>query len=130
VGPDLWDLTISGVHDFYVSTPTSTVLVHNMDCSLDDMSESGSEFDESSGLTKAGRALRKHTDRADSGAFTSSSRSQSILNSEGQDALDDILTDPGGDIEVLDRVINVFDSGGRGARFTLDGTLKGFLEPR
>jgi hypothetical protein len=127
---DMWDLTINGVHDFYVTTGSVAVLVHNETCSLDQMSKSGGELDPQSGLTRAGRALQKHTSRADSGAFSSSSRSQTVLNSEGQFALDDILTDPQGKLEELNRVINAFDSTGRGARFALDGTFMGFLEPR
>ena len=30
----MWDLTISGTHDFYVSTATATILVHNNNCEL------------------------------------------------------------------------------------------------
>ena len=30
---DMWDLTVDGVHDFYVTTGASTILVHNNSCS-------------------------------------------------------------------------------------------------
>lgn len=59
---DMWDLTISGVHDFYVSTSTSTVLVHNNSCDLDSLSQSGEQLDpvdKGGQLTRAGRGLSK-----------------------------------------------------------------------
>jgi hypothetical protein len=31
---DMWDLTINGVHDFYITTGSDTVLVHNNSCSF------------------------------------------------------------------------------------------------
>ena len=37
----MWDLTIDGVHDFYVSTSTSTVLVHNNSCGM--LGENGTQ---------------------------------------------------------------------------------------
>lgn len=41
----------------------------------------------------------------------------------------DILHDPAARAEVLDRVINGWDSSGRGVRFAREGKFMGFLEP-
>lgn len=50
-------------------------------------------------------------------------------NEQGLQVLDEILGDPGGRTEVLDRVTNIWDSTGRGVRFGNDGSFMGFLEP-
>lgn len=90
------------------------------------------------GLTRAGRALQKHTHRASSGAFTRSGDSASALNSAGQEIVDQIVSAP--EARIVGRtirehgqplqVIDVIAPDGRGVRFVArDGTLRGFLEP-
>lgn len=51
-------------------------------------------------------------------------------NEQGLAVLDQILNDPNGRTEVLDRVPNVFDSSGRGVRFGNEGAFMGFSEPK
>jgi hypothetical protein len=46
------------------------------------------------------------------------------------DIVVDILTDPKGRTEVLDNMINIWDSAGRGLGYGTDGSVMGFLEPR
>jgi hypothetical protein len=83
------------VHDFYVSVGAGSqtaVLVHNCG-DLDSLSQSGSESDpaDSGGnLTRAGRAYAKASE-----VFGPTSGGPSAINEAGQNALDDILTDPG-----------------------------------
>jgi Pretoxin HINT domain len=89
----MWDLTIPGNndHDFYVSTVAASVLVHN--CDLDSLSASGGQPDPADAgvnLTRTGRALAKASE-----VFGSTSGGSSAINEAGQNALDDILTDPG-----------------------------------
>lgn len=63
---------------------------------LDAMSRSGGLPGKGGQLTKAGHALDKHGGgRPGSGAFCKPSGGPSALNKAGQDALDDILTNPG-----------------------------------
>lgn len=58
-----------------------------------------------------------------------SSGSAAARNEQGLAVLDEILGDTGGRTEVLDRVTNIWDSAGRGVRFSNDGSFMGFLEP-
>jgi len=91
----MWDLTVSTDHDFYVSVGAGSqtaVLVHNCG-DLDSLSQSGSQLDpaDSGGnLTRAGRAYAKAGE-----VFGPTSGGPSAINEAGQNALDDILTDPG-----------------------------------
>lgn len=96
--------------------------------SLDDLSRAAGAVDRN-GLSGAGRALQKHGDRAGS-AFPRSTGTAAERNAQGQAVVDDILTAPGGRTEVLDNVMHVYDSSGRGVRFRTDGSFMGFLEPR
>ncbi len=41
---DMWDLTIAGVHDFYITTGDSTILVHNNSCSFASQQARNSHF--------------------------------------------------------------------------------------
>lgn len=81
------------------------------------------------GLTQVGRALQKHSGRDGSVFNGLSSGSATARNEQGLRVLDDILNDPAGRTEVLDRVTNIWDSTGRGVRYGNDGSFMGFLEP-
>jgi len=95
---DLWPGQLASEtsrHDFYVSVGAGSqtaVLVHNCG-DLDSLSQSGSQLDpaDSGGnLTRAGRAYAKAGE-----VFGPTSGGPSAINEAGQNALDDILTDPG-----------------------------------
>lgn len=81
------------------------------------------------GLTQVGRALQKHSGR-DGSVFNGLSNGTATARKEqGLRVLDDILNDPAGHSDVLDRVTNIWDSTGRGVRYGNDGSFMGFLEP-
>ncbi len=95
---------------------------------LDKLSNAARAADKNN-LTKAGRALQKHSDRTGS-AFDAPSKKANDLNRQGQDIVDDILTNPGSS-----RRPNklggedVIAPDGRGVRYNPDGSFRGFLEP-
>jgi len=97
-----------------------------------DLSDAGRQkdpVDKSGRLTKAGRALEKHGSRPGS-AFPPAKGTPEEKNEQGQEVLDDILTDPGARITVEPGGrITVWDSQGRGAQWNSDGSFKGFREP-
>ena len=91
--------------------------------------------DKSGKLTIAGRALDKHGSsqgkRAESSSFPTSKGNSAAKNQQGQDQLDDILTDPNqGSFPNGKGGADVHAGDGRGARFDSDDKFKGFLEPR
>lgn len=96
---------------------------------IDDLLKAGLQLDKN-GLTKAGRALQKHGDRAGS-VFPKSSGNAASRNQQGQDVLEGILKSTnqttrsnrfGG--------TDIFDSNtGRGVRFDGNGNMRGFLDP-
>ncbi len=61
--------------------------------SLDKLSQAAAEMDRN-GLTKAGRALQKHSDRVGSAFAKPSSKNFKNLNHEGQRVVDEILNNP------------------------------------
>ena len=86
-------------------------------------------------LTRAGRALQKHSARTGS-VFSSPGGSYRDINKRGEETLEDILTSADAVVaKVGERDFgDFFDvhigfGRGRGARFLRDGQLKGFLEP-
>lgn len=81
------------------------------------------------GLTKVGRGLQKHSGRKGSVFFGQSSGSAELRNEQGLRILNEILYDRSSRVEVLDRVMNIWDSAGRGVRYRRDGAFIGFLEP-
>jgi RHS repeat-associated protein len=100
---------------------------------LDALSRAARVLDRGGLLTRAGRALQKHANRAGS-AFPLPKGNEVVLNRTGQDIVDDILTDPG--VVFTTRtsgrfgdVIDVVASDGRGVRFSIDGEFLHFLEP-
>lgn len=82
------------------------------------------------GLTAAGRQLQKHAGREGSVFSGLSTGTAANRNAQGLQVLDEILDDPRATVAVRDRVVEVWDATGRGVRFTTDGSLIGFLEPR
>ena len=84
-------------------------------------------------LTKAGHALQKHANRADS-AFPRVNGNAAALNNAAQQQVDDILTSPGSTMIEREtgrfgQVIDVYAPDGRGVRYTTEGEFVGFLEP-
>ncbi|MFN7397198.1 MAG: RHS repeat-associated core domain-containing protein [bacterium] len=96
---------------------------------LDDLSKAAGAMDKN-GLTKAGRALQKHSDRPGSAFNNPGSKSPGSLNPAGQNVVDDILTTPGTQVKP-NRLggIDVVAPDGRGVRYNPDGSFRGFLEP-
>ena len=96
---------------------------------LDELSNAARAADRND-LTKAGRALQKHSDRTGT-AFEASSKKASDLNRQGRDVVDDILTNPGS-VRRPNSLggEDVVAPGGRGVRYNPDGSFRGFLEPR
>jgi hypothetical protein len=103
--------------------------------SMGDMSHAGTLHDRG-GLTKAGRAMQKHSERINP-TFPKPTGSVHDINMRGQRALDNILNHPDKQI-ILDEsarskelVIDIFIPNGHGARFSRDGKkMIGFLEPK
>ena len=103
--------------------------------SIGEMSYSGT-FHDRGGLSKAGRAMQKHSERINP-TFLKPTGAPHDVNMQGQRMLDEILNHPNKIISIetpltLDmEVIDVFIPNGHGARFTKDGKkMIGFLEPR
>ena len=96
---------------------------------IDSLSESGKQADKN-GLTRAGRALQKHGDRANS-AFPNSTGTAKDRNRQGQEVLDGILgSDNKSSKPNRFGGKDVYDNNtGRGARYDSEGKFKGFLEP-
>jgi RHS repeat-associated protein len=112
-------------------SPTTTTDPMGLSCkSLDELSKAASKSDRG-GLTKAGRALQKHSVRPGS-AFPKVSGKE--LNTVGQDIVDDILTNPDSTTVVrhharFGEVTEVVAPDGRGVRYDSLGEFMGFLEP-
>ena len=126
----VYNLTVEDDHTFFVGTSGGGTWVHNI-C-VDALSDAGQAADRG-GLTRAGRALAKHGGRRGS-AFPNPSGSADAINEAGQNALDDILTDPASSITSrfhgrFGNITEVTRVGAGGARFGPAGELLGFLEP-
>lgn len=86
----VYDITVSGTHRFFVGR--TALLAHNCG-GLDALSQSGASLDPADAggqLTRAGRAYAKASE-----VFGPTSGGPSAINAAGQDALDEILTNPG-----------------------------------
>lgn len=128
-GPQLmYDLTVDEVHTYYIVAADEPVLVHNCG-GLDALSESGSALDPADAggqLTRAGRAFAKAGE-----VFGPTSGGPAAVNSAGQNALNEILINPG-------TVVNTMQGGnfaggpvyispdGIGAVFSPDGIFQYF----
>ncbi|MFN8053528.1 MAG: polymorphic toxin-type HINT domain-containing protein [Acidimicrobiales bacterium] len=124
----MYDLTIDGVHTYYVEAGDAAVLVHNCG-GLNALSQSGSALDPADAggqLTRAGRAFAKAKE-----VFGPTAGGPTEVNAAGQNALDEILTNPG---TVVRTMQGGNFAGGRlfispngvGAVFGPDGTFQYF----
>ncbi len=124
----MYDLTVDDVHTYYVVAGEEPILVHNCG-GLDALSESGSALDPADAggqLTRAGRAFAKARE-----VFGATSGGPASINSAGQNALDEILTNPGTVVNTMQR--GNFAGGavyispdGIGAVFSPDGIFQYF----
>lgn len=81
------------------------------------------------GLTKAERALQKHSSRTGS-SFSTNATIASQYNQEGINIVKQILNDPN-KIVTPNKLggIDIYKPNGQGIRFWKDGSMKGLLEP-
>lgn len=93
----------------------------------DDLSRAAAQLDRN-GLTFAGRALQKHGDRPGS-AFPRATGTSAQKNTQGQQVVDGILTNPDSRVIVRGDRIDIYAPDGLGVRFYPDGNFKGLLEP-
>lgn len=112
--------------------PSLDSVVPRATAGLDDLSRAASALDRNN-LTKAGRALQKHGDRAGS-AFPRVTGSAADRNAAAQALVDDILANPQAPFTnrthtVFGDVLEVRAPDGRGLRFGSDGSFIGLLEP-
>lgn len=99
---------------------------------LDDLATAGTRADRN-GLTAAGRAAQKHGAR-EGNAFPSQTGPAAGINASGQQILEDVLGEAGSSFRAWEHpsygtVLDVRSPSGRGARFSEDGGLIGFLDP-
>ena len=128
----MWDLTVPGNndHDFYIDTVAAAILVHNCP-NADSMSQSGENLDRN-GFTRAGRAFQKHWFRGGfnsptAAGYAGDTQAPSVLNPLGQNALDDILTNPRTAVQQYGDITDMKLPWG-GARFA-NGVFDTFLTP-
>ncbi|MEU1148121.1 polymorphic toxin-type HINT domain-containing protein [Streptomyces sp. NPDC005863] len=123
-----YNLTVRGLHTYYVLAGATPVLVHNSTpCGpdLDALSQSGKRPAKGN-TTHAGREYQKHMNRGERGELPVIPGKQ--LKSVGQDLLDDILTNPktatspvnSGNFAGGTRYIMPDPAGGRGIGATFD----------
>ncbi len=84
-------------------------------------------------LTKAGRALQKHSGRPGS-AFSVANGGPSVINAQGRSIVDSILNNPASHFTQRNdsrygHITDIVAPDGRGLRFSAKGELIGFLEP-
>ena len=85
-------------------------------------------------LTKAGRALQKHSNRLHSAFPKPHPSTAANINRVGQNILQTILTDPHSKrstrhTRAFGKVIEIRAPDGKGVRYSASGTFIGFLEP-
>ncbi|HAH55895.1 MAG TPA: hypothetical protein DCM02_11605, partial [Flavobacterium sp.] len=92
------------------------------------LSQNAAKLDRN-GLTKAGRAIQKHSDRLGS-AYSYSSKKPDILNAEGQKIVDEILNNPQSIVKPNKfGGIDIISPNEKGVSYSADGSMRGFLEP-
>src|SRR6185312_11303515 len=103
------------------------LIVHNSFCAHT-LAKAASKLDRN-GLTKAGRALQKHSDRVGS-VFAKITGRASAVNDAGQHVVEEILTSPGTK-EVTNRFggVDIIAADGRGVRYDGNNNFMGLLEP-
>ncbi|MFE5502725.1 polymorphic toxin-type HINT domain-containing protein [Amycolatopsis japonica] len=140
------NLTVEGLHTYYVLAGGAPVLVHNSSCptlDLDRASGSGRKPDPKDARGEfelAGNALAKHAGRKTNigqWPIPSGKQNPAAWNALGREVLDEILTHPGAVISrgygringVFQETIDIrLPNGGRGARFSASGEFSGFLD--
>jgi RHS repeat-associated protein len=139
-----YNLTIDGLHTYYVEAGTTPVLVHNCGTgpdgliNLEKASQSGAAADRG-GYSFAGRALQKHANRVGTGVNwprPSGVQNPAAWNEAGQNMLDDILTNPDSIAHLgygriggtWQDTLDVRLPSGLGARFDFNGNFSGFLD--
>ncbi|MGW8399491.1 polymorphic toxin-type HINT domain-containing protein [Streptomyces lydicus] len=141
-----YNLTVNGLHTYYVLAGATPVLVHNSNCpalDVDFAAASGEKLDpkdKRGEFEMAGNALAKHAGRnTNTGQWPipSGKQNPAAWNSLGREVLKRILNDPGvvrehgyGRINGVwqDTLDLRLPKEGIGARFSLDGTFSGFLD--
>ncbi|MFI9358434.1 polymorphic toxin-type HINT domain-containing protein [Streptomyces lydicus] len=141
-----YNLTVNGLHTYYVLAGATPVLVHNSNCpalDVDFAAASGEKLDpkdKRGEFEMAGNALAKHAGRnTNTGQWPipSGKQNPAAWNSLGREVLKRILHDPGvvrehgyGRINGVwqDTLDLRLPKEGIGARFSLDGTFSGFLD--
>ncbi|WP_052852654.1 polymorphic toxin-type HINT domain-containing protein [Streptomyces avicenniae] len=140
-----YNLTVEGIHTYYVLAGETPVLVHNINCPIDvDLAlQSGARIDPSDKrgeYTVAGRSLQKHAGRngnPNGWPIPSGRQNPAAWNTTGQEMLDEILNHPNvtetrGRGRIGGQWQDVIDirlpNGGLGARFTPEGSFSGFLD--
>jgi len=122
----MYDLTVDGIHTYYVEAGGTSVLVHNCP-NLEALSASGQRIIRGE-LTRAGQKLEDHQGEGNFPMLRGGDRMKSQM---GQEQLDDILTDPGTRTEPI--TAGNFKGGtyfiapdGRGASFDPSGEFQYF----
>ncbi|WP_410585585.1 polymorphic toxin-type HINT domain-containing protein, partial [Amycolatopsis sp. lyj-108] len=142
------NLTVEGLHTYYVNVGGQDVLTHNADdesCAkldLDRASSSGRELDPKDArgeFEMAGNALAKHAGRkTNTGQWPipSGKQNPAAWNALGRDVLDEILTHPDARVSsghgringIFGETIDVRLPDGQGVRFSVGGEFSGFLD--
>ncbi|WAP55056.1 polymorphic toxin-type HINT domain-containing protein [Streptomyces sp. S465] len=136
------DLTVSGIHTYYVLAGMTPILVHNCNIDVDVASQSGAKIDPSDKrgeYTLAGRALAKHAGRngnPNGWPLPAGKQNPAGWNAAGQDMLDEILTNSGSvSSPGYGRIggqwqdtVDIRLPSGLGARFSQSGAFSGFLD--
>ncbi len=124
-----YNLTVEGIHTYFVAIGSEEVLVHNT-CpwNLDSLFASGQRVTTASGLTRAGQKLQQHGGQ---GNLPVISGNVEKLNASAAELLEDILTDPRTRVEVNQSGNfaggrTFIDPIGRGARYDADGVFQFF----
>lgn len=126
----VYNFQVEDFHTYHVGE--NGVLVHNADYNKQQLLEAGNQQDKGE-LTKAGRALDKHGNRAGS-KFEKACGNDVAKNLQGNKVLDSILSDPEASAIVRHHarfgdILEIRTPDGIGARFSADGTVFiGFIE--
>ncbi|MFJ8915561.1 polymorphic toxin-type HINT domain-containing protein [Amycolatopsis sp. NPDC102389] len=142
------NLTVEGLHTYYVNVGGQDVLTHNAgdescaNLDLDRASSSGRKLDPKDArgeFEMAGNALAKHAGRkTNTGQWPipSGKQNPAAWNALGRDVLDEILTHPDARVSsgygringVFGETIDVRLPDGQGVRFSASGEFSGFLD--
>jgi hypothetical protein len=130
----MYNLTVADVHTYFIGN--GMYLVHNQCPYSVGQLRASSQVLDRNGLTRAGRALQKHSSRSGS-PWTpyapQSGRTATNYNTQADNLVQDLLTDPATTVTVRPhfRHGTIYDfraSDGRGIRFDNAGNFIGFLD--